>query len=74
MIDVFMPRSRDDVLDTKDDEIDVTEQTDYSRLEFKRFCCMNKLLENRPKITEGEAVRACFEEKLAIDLLLYFVI
>ena len=46
LVDVFVPR--DDVLDTEDNETDVT---DRELERFKCFCFMNKLQENYPKAT-----------------------
>ena len=44
--DVFLPK--DDVVNADDEEVD---EIDRELEEFKRFCLMNKPLENRPKIT-----------------------
>ena len=44
-VDVFLPRA--DVLDIEDDEMDVI---DHELEEFKRFCFMNKPLENHSKV------------------------
>ena len=67
---MFVPR--DDVPDTEDNEIDVT---DHELEEFKCFCFMNKPLEKSSKgHCESETIRAYSDENLAIYLLFYFVI